>query len=84
MKDCKIPKAKLKIRGAVILILIGALGTTPKRLGKRNGIVGNQGTNRDHPNYNIVEISGGSGRVVIVIVVGNGYGETSSNPGRVS
>ena len=40
-----------------IPIVIGVLGTenNPQVLGKEAGSVGNQRTNRDHPNYRIVE-----------------------------
>ena len=40
----------------VIPIVIGALATIPKSLGKRVGRVGNQRISQDHPNYSIVEI----------------------------
>ena len=43
------------MRLIVIPILICTLGTSPKVL-EKNGRVGNRRTNRDHPNYNIVEI----------------------------
>ena len=40
----------------MVPIIIGALGTIPKWLGKGAGRVENQRTRRDHPNYSIVEI----------------------------
>ena len=40
----------------VIPIIIGAFGTVPQKIGKRNGRVGNWETCRDYPNYRITEI----------------------------
>ena len=37
----------------MIPIVVGALGMIPKRLGNRNGRIGNQRKNGDHHNYNI-------------------------------
>ena len=62
----------------MIPIIIDAHGTVP--LCKRPGRVGNRRTNRDHPDCSIVKIGGARG--VMVIVIGNGHGDTSSNPGR--
>ena len=39
-----------------IPILICALDTFYKRIGKRNKELGNKRTNGDHPNYSIIEI----------------------------
>ena len=38
----------------MIQVVIGALGTTPKGLGKAAGKVGNRKKSRPHSNYNIV------------------------------
>ena len=41
----------------VIPVIIGALGTILKRVGKGTGRVWNRKTSRDHPKYSIVKIS---------------------------
>ena len=58
----------------------GSLGTVLKGFEKEVGRVGNERTNRHYPNYNITQIGGAGG--VMVIVVENGHGDTSSNLGR--
>ena len=50
-------KEKLcNMRVTVMLLVISMLGNDPERISKKDGRVGNQRTNRDHPNYNIIEI----------------------------
>ena len=46
----------LNIRVTVILIVIGELGTTRKRIGKEIGRFGNKRTSGDHPDSNIFQI----------------------------
>ena len=44
------------MKSIVIPIVIGALGTVQRMIGKGAENIGNWKTNRDNPNYNIVEI----------------------------
>ena len=44
------------MRVTIILVVIGALGTVPQRLGKGVRRAGNWGTNWDDLNYSIVKI----------------------------
>ena len=39
-------------------------------------------TSLSTPSWNIPQMKGGGAHVVMVIVVGNGHGDTSSYPGR--
>ena len=41
----------------VIPIVICALGTIPKKLGKRTGRLGNKRKNGDHPDNSIIKVS---------------------------
>ena len=46
----------------VIPIVVGALGTVPKGIGKGTGGLGNKRISRDHPNYIIIKIGLNTGK----------------------
>ena len=62
---------------ALIWIVVGALENGPQNLSEKTGRKGNQTKNQDHKDHSM-----GGARGVMVIVVGNGHSDMSSNPGR--